>query len=144
MLVKFVYLILILMVQRKLRKTHPSNLHTSYLSRLQGKRRTRKMRKLFHGIDPLTIHQYPQLYLTSSISMKILEQRLRDRNTETEDAIRRRTANAQREVDFGTSHGNFDEVLINNNLEHASLRLRQILEEWYPHLNQIPSSDLEL
>ena len=144
MLVKFVYLILILMVQRKLRKTHPSNLHTSYLLHLQGKRCARKMRRLFRGIDLFAIFQYLSQYLHLAISMKILEQRLRDRKTETEDAIQRRTANAQREVDFGTAHGNFDEVLINNNLEHASLRLRQILEEWYPHLNQIPASDLEL
>jgi len=86
----------------------------------------------------------PYFVFVAPPSMKILEQRLRDRKTETEDAIQRRTANAQKEVDFGTAHGNFDEVLINNNLDHASLRLRQILEEWYPHLNQIPASDLEL
>ena len=71
--------------------------------------------------------------------MQGLEQRLRDRGTETEEAIQRRLGNAAAEVKYGTTPGNFDEVVVNDDLEEAFLKLRHILEEFYPHLQQVPS-----
>ena len=69
--------------------------------------------------------------------MQALEQRLRDRGTETEEAILRRIGNAAKEVEYGTAPGNFDEVVVNDDLEQAFIKLRHITY-WrnfsYPHL----------
>lgn len=79
----------------------------------------------------------PHFVFIAPPSMKILEKRLRDRGTETEEAIQRRLGNAQRELDYGTHPGNFDDVVINDDLSKAFHHLRIILEGWYPHLNQV-------
>jgi len=69
--------------------------------------------------------------------MDVLEKRLRGRNTETDEAIERRIGNARNELDFGLEGGNFDEVVVNDDLNAAFYRLRIILEAWFPHLNQV-------
>ena len=79
----------------------------------------------------------PHFVFIAPPSMKILEKRLRDRGTETEEAIQRRLGNAQRELDYGTQPGNFDDIVINDDLNKAFHHLRIILEGWYPHLNQV-------
>lgn len=48
-------------------------------------------------------------------STQVLEQRLRGRATDTEDAIRERLAKAQAELDF--AHGKFDAEIVNDVLE---------------------------
>mmetsp|Transcript_7943 Transcript_7943/g.11687 ORF Transcript_7943/g.11687 Transcript_7943/m.11687 type:complete len:140 (+) Transcript_7943:233-652(+) len=80
----------------------------------------------------------PHFVFIAPPSMTILEQRLRDRATETEEAIQKRIGNAQREVDYGITQGNFDEIVVNDDLDQAVLHLRQVLEHWYPHLSQVP------
>lgn len=84
----------------------------------------------------------PHFIFIAPPSMEILERRLRDRKTETEEAIQRRLGNAQREIDFGYAHGNFDDVVVNDDLQKCFHHLRMILEEWYPHLNQVMSPEL--
>jgi len=79
----------------------------------------------------------PHFVFIAPPSMEALEQRLRDRNTETEEAILRRIGNARKEVEYGTYAGNFDYIVVNDDLEIAFQQLRQILEEWYPYLTQI-------
>lgn len=84
----------------------------------------------------------PHFVFVKPPSMELLEKRLRDRKTETEDAIQRRLTNAQAEIQYGTSHNNFDHIIVNDNLDTAFFHLRMILEEWYPHitlLHRIPS-----
>jgi len=44
--------------------------------------------------------------------MEELEKRLRGRGTESEEAIVKRLANAQTEMDYGAGEGNFDCVLV--------------------------------
>ncbi len=85
----------------------------------------------------------PYFVFIAPPSIELLEERLRGRGTETEEAIQRRIGNARKEIEYGTTQGNFDEVIVNGDLEEAFLHLRQILEEWYPHLNQIPSPSYE-
>jgi guanylate kinase len=85
----------------------------------------------------------PYFIFIAPPSMEILERRLRDRGTEKEDAVLRRIGNARSEVEYGTSEGNFDQIIVNDDLEITFLHLRQVLEEWYPHLNQIPSPSHE-
>jgi len=67
-------------------------------------------------------------------SMELLEKRLRDRGTETEEAIQIRTANARDEVEYGQAPGNFDYVLVNDDLDAAFKRLLWQLRHVYPHL----------
>lgn len=49
-------------------------------------------------------------------SWEVLEKRLRDRGTETEDKIIERTAQARREVEFAA---NYDYLIVNDNLAEA-------------------------
>ena len=86
----------------------------------------------------------PHFIFIAPPSMEILEKRLRDRGTETEENIQKRTANAQNELNYGLGRGNFHDIVINDDLNKAFLHLRLILEECYPHLNQVPSSTVEL
>mmetsp|Transcript_9948 Transcript_9948/g.18680 ORF Transcript_9948/g.18680 Transcript_9948/m.18680 type:complete len:343 (-) Transcript_9948:67-1095(-) len=86
----------------------------------------------------------PYFLFIAPPSMKALETRLRERGTETEDAIRIRLENAKKEVDFGLQPGNFDEVIVNDDLNDSFLHLRMILEKWYPHLNQVSSPSYDL
>ena len=101
---------------------------------IQGARRVKK--------DPSILT--PHFVFIAPPSMNILEKRLRDRGTETEENIQKRIGNAQKEMDFGMKPGNFDDVVVNDDLNKAFYHLRMILEEWYPHLNQVLSKSLEL
>ncbi len=67
-------------------------------------------------------------------SMEELEARLRGRGTESEDAITRRLANARGELDYGLQDGNFDAVLVNNDLEEKLEKMVGKFKEWYPEL----------
>ena len=78
-------------------------------------------------IDPYYIFVAPP-------SMEELETRLRARGTETEEALQIRTANAAREVEYGTAPGNFDAVVVNADKELAFRHLLAHLRMWYPHL----------
>lgn len=78
-------------------------------------------------IDPYYIFVAPP-------SMEELETRLRARGTETEEALQIRTANAAREVEYGTAPGNFDAVVVNADKELAFRHLLAHLRKWYPHL----------
>jgi len=63
--------------------------------------------------------QYPNKTLAVFVqppSVEIMEQRLRNRNTETEAKIKERVAKAEKELDFAK---NFDVILINDVLENA-------------------------
>jgi guanylate kinase len=50
-------------------------------------------------------------------SMELLEQRLRERKTETEEKIQIRLENATKELEYGHVEGNFDANVINDSLE---------------------------
>ena len=65
--------------------------------------------------------------------MEALEKRLRGRGTEKEEAIVKRLANAQGELDYGTED-NFDVVLVNNNLDKTFEEMVAKFKSWYPDL----------
>ena len=67
-------------------------------------------------------------------SMEELEKRLRGRGTESEEAIQKRLANAQGELDYGLVEGNFDAVLTNNDLDKTKEEMIATFKEWYPDL----------
>jgi len=67
-------------------------------------------------------------------SMEELEKRLRGRGTESEEAILKRLENAKGEMEFGTQEGNFDMVLVNDDLDGSLQKLVAKFKEWYPDL----------
>eukprot|EP00640_Fibrocapsa_japonica_P002997 CAMPEP_0113934000 /NCGR_PEP_ID=MMETSP1339-20121228/1348_1 /TAXON_ID=94617 /ORGANISM="Fibrocapsa japonica" /LENGTH=266 /DNA_ID=CAMNT_0000935601 /DNA_START=27 /DNA_END=827 /DNA_ORIENTATION=+ /assembly_acc=CAM_ASM_000762 len=74
----------------------------------------------------------PMYIFVSPPSLETLEQRLRDRKTETEEQIERRLGNAKREMEYGKGEGNFNAVLINDDLDTAVDECKVLLLEWYP------------
>jgi len=76
----------------------------------------------------------PYYVFVSPPSMEELERRLRDRATEKEEDIKRRLGNAAKELAYGQGKGNFDKVLVNDNLKDTFKELVSVINEWYPHL----------
>ncbi|XP_037056532.1 guanylate kinase isoform X3 [Peromyscus leucopus] len=62
-------------------------------------------------------------------SMDVLEQRLRLRNTETEESLAKRLAAARADMESSKEPGLFDLVIINDNLDTAYATLKQALSE---------------
>jgi len=61
----------------------------------------------------------PKYIFISPPSMETLRTRLESRGTETEESLKRRTENARAEMEYGTTEGNFDEIVVNDDLEKA-------------------------
>lgn len=76
------------------------------------------------GLDPLYVFIAPP-------SLEALELRLRGRQTETEEQLQRRLGNAAREVEYGLAAGNFNKIIVNDELESAYSDLAAFLEECY-------------
>lgn len=66
--------------------------------------------------------------------MEALESRLRGRGTEKEEDVKKRLANAKKELEYGSKKGNFDVVFINDDLKKTFARLSKKFQGWYPHL----------
>ncbi|MBN3299275.1 KGUA kinase, partial [Amia calva] len=62
-------------------------------------------------------------------SMAILEKRLRDRQTETEESLQKRLAAAQADMEISNEPGLFDVVIVNDDLEEAYGKLKGVLIE---------------
>ncbi|XP_063057566.1 guanylate kinase 1b [Engraulis encrasicolus] len=62
-------------------------------------------------------------------SIEILEKRLRDRQTETEQSIQDRLAAARADTELSKEPGLFDMVIVNDDLEEAYSKLKSVLME---------------
>ncbi|KAK2822524.1 hypothetical protein Q5P01_022589 [Channa striata] len=62
-------------------------------------------------------------------SMAVLEKRLRDRKTETEESIQKRLKTAKAEMEFSKEPGVFDAVIVNDVLDDAYDHLKKSLLE---------------
>ncbi|XP_048873446.1 guanylate kinase 1b [Brienomyrus brachyistius] len=62
-------------------------------------------------------------------SMEILEKRLRDRHTETEESLQKRLEAAWIDMELSKEPGIFDVVIINNDLDEAYEKLKEVLIE---------------
>ncbi|XP_072944501.1 guanylate kinase isoform X2 [Epargyreus clarus] len=86
-------------------------------------------------LDPLLVFVMPP-------SIEELERRLRARNTEQEDALKKRLDTACREIEFGREPGNFHIIILNDNLDKAYSELREFiaqnLEDKEQGINQRP------
>lgn len=69
-------------------------------------------------------------------SMMELENRLRGRGTETEEAIERRLGNAAKEIEYGEQDGNFDYIFLNNDVEQTVDEMIEVLRKWFPQLKK--------
>ena len=72
------------------------------------------------GMAPLFVFIRPP-------SLAVLEQRLRARGTETEGSLQRRMEAAGDALRYGATPGNFDVVVVNDDLEHAYRAFRGAL-----------------
>lgn len=61
-------------------------------------------------------------------SIEELERRLRARGTDSEEVIQLRLANAKKEIDFATTKGKYEHIVINDDLQKAADELRNILK----------------
>lgn len=66
-----------------------------------------------------------------------LEDRLRGRGTETEEAIQKRLGNAAQEIEYGEEEGNFDRLFVNHDVETTVDEMVEVLSEWFPQLKTI-------
>jgi len=69
----------------------------------------------------------PRFVFIQPPSMTVLESRLRNRGTESEEAINRRLTRARDEMAYGSAAGNFDSVLVNDDLDEAYSGLRDFI-----------------
>ena len=78
----------------------------------------------------------PHYIFIAPPSESALEQRLRGRGTEKEEDIQVRLANAAKELEYGRKKGNFDKVLVNDDLAKTFELLVKAIKGWYPHLKE--------
>nr|KAF6348673.1 guanylate kinase 1 [Myotis myotis] len=84
---------------------------------LQGVRNLKKtdLRPIYIFVQPPTL--------------EVLEQRLRQRNTETEESLAKRLAAAQADMESSKEPGLFDLIIVNDNLDKAYWSLKEALSE---------------
>lgn len=61
-----------------------------------------------------------------------LEKRLRGRGTETEEKIAVRLANSKEELAFGRAGGNFDALVVNDDLNVCLDKIMAAIKGWFP------------
>ena len=70
-------------------------------------------------------------------SLDILEKRLRDRNTETEESLKKRLDTARLELDIEVKEADtFDHVIVNDNLDTAYEKLKSVLTSYFEQLKK--------
>lgn len=69
----------------------------------------------------------PKYIFVQPPSMEILEQRLRGRGTEKEEAVLARLAASKQELEYGALPGSYDHVIINDDLEKAYNSLKNAI-----------------
>eukprot|EP00096_Caligus_rogercresseyi_P000561 TRINITY_DN1101_c0_g1_i3.p1 TRINITY_DN1101_c0_g1~~TRINITY_DN1101_c0_g1_i3.p1 ORF type:complete len:200 (-),score=69.78 TRINITY_DN1101_c0_g1_i3:372-971(-) len=67
-------------------------------------------------------------------SLEVLEERLRGRGTENEESLAKRLSMAKEEIEYGTSPGVFDVVILNDDLERAYGELKSFILYRLPHV----------
>uniref|UniRef100_A0A674CQS5 Guanylate kinase 1b n=1 Tax=Salmo trutta TaxID=8032 RepID=A0A674CQS5_SALTR len=73
-------------------------------------------------LDPIYVSIQPP-------SIEILEKRLRDRNTETEESLQKRLEAARVDMELSNEPGVFDVLIVNDDLEEAYDKLQSVLIE---------------
>ena len=87
--------------------------------------------------------ELPHFVFVAPPNMEALQKRLTSRGTETPAKIATRVANAVGEVSYGLAEGNFDAVVVNDDLEVAYGDLVQALANFYPAVAEQVRADEE-
>lgn len=69
-------------------------------------------------------------------SMEVLEKRLRGRKTENEENIQKRLSAAAAEIEYGEAKGNFDLIIVNDNIEVAGNEMINFLKPFVEELQK--------
>ncbi|KAI8373445.1 guanylate kinase [Choanephora cucurbitarum] len=69
----------------------------------------------------------PKYIFVQPPNVEILEQRLRGRGTEKEEAVLARLAAAKKELEYGSTPGAYDHIVINDDLETAYGQLKKAI-----------------
>ncbi|KAI8967531.1 guanylate kinase [Mycotypha africana] len=69
----------------------------------------------------------PKYIFVQPPSMEILEQRLRGRGTEKEEAVQARLAAAKKELEYGSQPGAYDHIIVNDDLDRAYEQLKKAI-----------------
>jgi guanylate kinase len=97
---------------------------------VQGVKRIKLLQQQHHSLEE-TKRFSPKYIFIAPPSMDLLEQRLIGRGTEDEESLRRRTKNAREEVEYGLQKGNFDYVLVNDDLDKACAEFEAAVKAMY-------------
>ncbi|XP_033838823.1 guanylate kinase isoform X3 [Periophthalmus magnuspinnatus] len=73
-------------------------------------------------------------------SLDVLEKRLRDRKTESEESLQRRLHAAKVDMELSKEPGMFDVVIINDHLDEAYVQLKEALLEEINKVKKLPES----
>lgn len=95
---------------------------------VQGVQRLKMMDSGRHNAGTLFL---PRFIFIAPPSLDTLQERLTARGTESPESLRRRVANAKAEVDYGLEHGNFDAVIVNDDLLRAGKELADTIDRLY-------------
>lgn len=88
------------------------------------------------GVENIKTSNFKCRYLfISPPSIDVLEARLRARSTESEEKLQIRLKNARGEIGYGMTEGNFDAVVVNDDLEDAFAEIMELIMQWYPAKN---------
>ena len=83
-----------------------------------------------NGVQSSFVLQPKYLFIAPP-SLETLQDRLRTRNTETPEALRTRLANAAAEVAYGSTPGNFDAIVVNDDLDEAVREFSDKVQQLY-------------
>ena len=89
-----------------------------------------KEREKFQSCDDGPILK-PKYVFIAPPSLELLLERLVSRGTETEESIQRRTQNAVAEMEYGMTEGNFDAIVVNDDLEQACIKFSNVIDTLY-------------
>lgn len=73
----------------------------------------------------------PRFVFIAPPSIGALETRLRGRGSESAESLQRRVGNAAAEVEYGLTEGNFDRIIVNDDLDQAVMDFSAAIESLY-------------
>jgi guanylate kinase len=95
---------------------------------VQGVQRLKDIDFEQHSANTLFL---PRFVFIAPPSLATLQERLIARGTESAESLQRRVANAKAEVDYGLEQGNFDAIIVNDDLRRAARELADTIENLY-------------
>jgi guanylate kinase len=102
-----------------LRRSISSSSALSYLSLLSLQARSSPSLSSSEGLSHRSFQLQPKYLFIAPPSLRALEERLWGRKSESTESFRRRIENARSELEYGLTAGNFDAVVVNDDLDAA-------------------------